>query len=169
MNKARVLVIDRTREIRRLLDGVTRGKTPVEIIECDGIDEAAGLCAASKPGVIMVHPALFDTIIAEYRNFKTDRANIKEIFKVMMRLSPAEFEVIKAAGRGYSYKQIAEERGVEETTVRTEIFRILKKFSKRRMKDVISQLNGINFFDIFEPPSADAATARKPAEKANPK
>jgi DNA-binding NarL/FixJ family response regulator len=69
----------------------------------------------------------------------------------MMKISKTEFEIIKMAFDGYSYKEIAERRFVEETTIRSEIYRILKKFNKKRMKDVVLLLKEINFVDLFEP------------------
>jgi DNA-binding NarL/FixJ family response regulator len=76
---------------------------------------------------------------------------MREVLKVMMKISNTEFEIIRMAFDGYSYKEIAERRFVEETTIRSEIYRILKKFNRKRMKDVILLLKEINFVDLFEP------------------
>ena len=74
---------------------------------------------------------------------------MKEVLKVMMKISNTEFEIIRMAFDGYSYREIAEKRFVEETTIRSEIYRILKKFNKKKMKDVILLLKEINFVDLF--------------------
>ena len=47
---------------------------------------------------------------------------------------------------GMSYKQMARERYVEETTIRSQINHILKKFQKNRMKDVVTLLNELHIF-----------------------
>jgi len=48
---------------------------------------------------------------------------------------------------GYSYHTIAEMRFVEETTIRSQVNRILKKFNKKRMKDVIETLRELHIFE----------------------
>ena len=53
---------------------------------------------------------------------------------------------LRMACAGMSYKQMARERYVEETTIRSQINHILKKFQKNRMKDVVTLLNELHIF-----------------------
>lgn len=47
-------------------------------------------------------------------------------------------------------KKIAKKRFVEESTIRSQVNRILKKFNVSNIKDLINDLNNIKVFDIFD-------------------
>ena len=75
---------------------------------------------------------------------------MKETLKVMTKLTNTEFEILKLVFNGYSYKTIAQQRFVEETTIRSQVYWILKKFGMQKMKDVIHLLIELNIFDIYD-------------------
>jgi DNA-binding NarL/FixJ family response regulator len=98
---------------------------------------------------LMLRPEIANKIMSEARRIQETQDQMKEILRVMMKITNTEFEIIKLAYDGYSYKDIATQRLVEETTIRSEIYWILKKFNKNKMKDVIKSLKEINFFETF--------------------
>jgi len=104
---------------------------------------------AAASNSLMVRPEIASKILGECKRVESQQGMMKEVLKVMMRITNTEFEIIKLIYDGYTYRQIAEQRLVEETTIRSEICRILKKFGKGRMKDVIELLRTINFFELF--------------------
>lgn len=67
----------------------------------------------------------------------------------MMGLSAREMEVLKAACRGLSYEQIADQLCVEDVTVRTYVGRILKKMQCTRMKNLVDNLNSLGILQLF--------------------
>ena len=71
---------------------------------------------------------------------------IKEIEVGFPSASETEYEILRMACAGMSYKQMARERYVEETTIRSQINHILRKFQKNRMKDVVALLNELHIF-----------------------
>lgn len=71
---------------------------------------------------------------------------MKETRQVMLKINTTEYEILRMACAGMSYKQMARERYVEETTIRSQINHILKKFQKNRMKDVVALLNELHIF-----------------------
>lgn len=99
---------------------------------------------------LMLRPDIANKIMGEYMHIKEEQSMMKKVLKVMLKITNTEFEIIKLAYSGYSYKSIAQQRFVEETTIRSEIHWILKKFNKKKMKDVIQLLNEINFFETFD-------------------
>ncbi|MFA6505728.1 MAG: response regulator transcription factor [Treponemataceae bacterium] len=104
---------------------------------------------AAASNTLMVRPEIASKILGECKRVESQQGMVKDVLKVMMKITNMEFEIIKLSYDGYTYRQIAEQRNVEETTIRSEIHRILMKFEKRRMKDVICLLREINFFELF--------------------
>jgi DNA-binding NarL/FixJ family response regulator len=121
------------------------------IIKTSPIEEILKSIRAASSNSLMLRPEIANKIMEESRRISEKQSKMKEVLKIMMRISNTEFEIIRMVYNGYSYKEIAGQRFVEETTIRSEIYRILKKFNKKRMKDVILLLKEINFADLFEP------------------
>ena len=90
-----------------------------------------------------------DTIknsILDYQRVQNQETRMKETMQVMLKINTTEYEILRMACAGMSYKQMARERYVEETTIRSQINHILKKFQKNRMKDVVALLNELHIF-----------------------
>jgi DNA-binding NarL/FixJ family response regulator len=121
------------------------------IIKTSPIEDILASIRAAFSNSLMLRPEIANKIMEESQRISEKQSKMKEVLKVMMKISNTEFEIIRMAFDGCSYREIAEQRFVEETTIRSEIYRILKKFNKKRMKDVILLLKEINFIDLFEP------------------
>ncbi|MBE7044958.1 MAG: response regulator transcription factor [Ruminococcaceae bacterium] len=87
---------------------------------------------------------------AENEEVKNNQKSLLYILNLMTKLSNSEFEILKGLYYGKSCAQIAEERYVSESTVRTHTGRILKKFEYSSMKKLILQLRKINAFSMFD-------------------
>jgi DNA-binding NarL/FixJ family response regulator len=98
---------------------------------------------------MMLRPEIAGRLMAEAKRIENNQGKMRKVLKVMRSVSNAELEVIRLVSSGLSYRQIAEKRFVEDTTIRTEIHFILQKFGKRRMKDLIAELREINFFETL--------------------
>jgi DNA-binding NarL/FixJ family response regulator len=120
------------------------------IIKTSPVEDILRSIRAAAANTLMLRPEIANKLIEESRRIREERGKVKELLKVMMKISNTEFEIIRMVYDGYPYKKIAEQRFVEETTIRSEIYRILKKFGKKRMKDVIALLREINFFDFLD-------------------
>jgi DNA-binding NarL/FixJ family response regulator len=80
----------------------------------------------------MLRPEIANKIIKEYMRIKEEQSIIKSTLKIMTKLTNTEYEILKLIYQGYSYKEIAEKRFVEETTISSQIYWILKKFEKKQ-------------------------------------
>lgn len=78
---------------------------------------------------------------------KSDKDKIAGLLDTIATLTCAEYEILKLIYKGESYKHIAEQRNVEEVTVRSQINKILKKFDYKSMKQLINYLESIHVFD----------------------
>jgi DNA-binding NarL/FixJ family response regulator len=104
---------------------------------------------AAASNTLLLRPEIAGKIMGEARRIQESREKMKEIFRVMMMITNTEFEIIKLVYSGYTYRDMADQRLVEETTIRSEVSIILKKFKRNRMKDLIKELKEINFFETF--------------------
>jgi DNA-binding NarL/FixJ family response regulator len=120
------------------------------IIKTSPVEDILRSIRAAASNNLMLRPEIANKILSESRRISESQGKMKEVLKVMIKITNTEFEIIRMVYDGCPYREIAEQRFVEETTIRSEIFRILRKFDKKKMKDVIALLKEINFFETFE-------------------
>ena len=80
---------------------------------------------------------------------KKMRSSILYLINILVKLSPSEFEILKACYEGKSYSEIADERCVSLSTIKNQVSRILKKFDATLMKDIINDLRDLKIFDYI--------------------
>jgi DNA-binding NarL/FixJ family response regulator len=119
------------------------------IIKTSSVEQILASIRSVAANRLMLRPEIANKIIAECKRVQEFKNKMQDVLKVMMKITNTEFEIIRLVYDGYTYKNIAEERYVEETTIRSEIYWILKKFNKKKMKEVIALLKEMNFFDFF--------------------
>ncbi len=93
---------------------------------------------------LMLRPQVAKKIIGEYQRLQANQSRVQDVLKIMMLLSATEYEVLKLVNDGYNYRAISQMRYVEETTVRSQINHILKKFGKKHMRDVVHMLRDMD-------------------------
>ncbi len=76
-----------------------------------------------------------------------EKYNIQKLLDTIATLTITEYEILKLIYKGMSYKSIAYERMVEESTIRSQINKILKKFDYKNMKQLIKYLKSLQIFD----------------------
>jgi DNA-binding NarL/FixJ family response regulator len=120
------------------------------IIKTDPVESILASIRAVASNTFMLRPEIAGRIMAESRRIGEGQNRMKEILKVMMKITNTELEIIRLVYEGAKYREIADKRFVEETTIRSEIHRILEKFGKRSMKDLVALLKDIEFFETFD-------------------
>ncbi|GHV45652.1 DNA-binding response regulator [Spirochaetia bacterium] len=119
------------------------------IIKTSPASDVINSIRAVSSNKLLLRPDIANKIIGECIRVQETQSKMQEVLMVMMKITNTEFEIIKLIYDGYSYQEIAKQRFVEETTIRSEIYWILKKFNRKRMKEVISLLKEIRFFETF--------------------
>ena len=71
------------------------------------------------------------------------------MFNLLKNLTTAEFEVLSDFYYGLSYREISKKRVVEESTLRSQVSKIIKKLDATNMKTLIKNLHELNAFEIF--------------------
>lgn len=97
-----------------------------------------------------LRPEIATKILNEFSRIKTYQDSLIYTLHIISKLTTAEFEVLYALQQGKTYRQIAEERFVEEVTIRTQVNKILKKFGEHNIKTVINSLNNLRIFDVYK-------------------
>lgn len=98
---------------------------------------------------LSLRPEIAEKILAEFARLHCERSSMVNTLNIVSKLTNTEFEILKAICKGISYKQIAKQRYVEDVTVRTQVNKILKKFGKGSMKEVIKLVKQLKIFDIY--------------------
>lgn len=123
-----------------IVDYVIKSASEEEIIEAIN---------AAVTGTSPIRPLIAGKIRNEFARIKQMESNFLSIFKIISTLSPAELEVLRLLCDGKTRKEIAEKRSVELDTIKQQINSILKKFKKRRTKEIIRMMNDLEVFDMI--------------------
>jgi len=99
---------------------------------------------------LSLRPKIAEKILGEFSRLQNEQMSLMHTLNIMTKLTNAEYEVLRAIHEGLTYKQIAEDRFVEEVTIRTQVTKILKKFEKNNLKEVVRQLERLKIFDVYK-------------------
>lgn len=119
-------------------DFIVKTRPPEEIVQ---------VIRAVIQNDLLLRPEVVQRLVREYQRIQSSQSRMRDALQVMLMISTTEYEVLKLIYHGYTYKNIAQLRYVQETTIRVQVNHILKKFGKKRMKDVISMLRDLNIFE----------------------
>lgn len=65
-------------------------------------------------------------------------------------LTQTELDILQLMVNGAKQKDISAIRCVEQTTVRTHISNIIRKFERKNMKEVITAIKDLKIMELFE-------------------
>ena len=88
-------------------------------------------------------------IVEEFVKLKKERDSVIYIISMLSRLSRTEIEILKAVAEGKKYRDIAQERFVEEVTVRAMASKICTKMEIRPLKEIVKTIDRLGLRDIF--------------------
>lgn len=98
----------------------------------------------------MLRPEIARKIASKGSKIQEQSKSLMYMVNMMSKLSTSEFEVLKAAYYGESYKQIAASRFVDVSTVRTLASRVLKKFETNSMQHLVQELSKLGIFEFID-------------------
>lgn len=97
-----------------------------------------------------LRPEIAQKLVQKSNEIQKQNLSLVYAINMLTRLSTSEFEVLKQCYYGGSYKQIAEMRFVDVSTVRTLASRIIKKFEYDSMKDLVKSLTRLKVFEYLD-------------------
>lgn len=101
-------------------------------------------------GRAKVNVEIAHKLAQQIKKNEIDRSSILYMIEIISKLSESEFEILKLLSEGLSYKEIAEKKVIEQSTVRTHVSRMLKKFNCNNINKFLSDLDKLQFFLLFK-------------------
>lgn len=98
--------------------------------------------------VTALSPHISQKLIMECMRTKSLQKKTLSLLNCVALLTASEYKILQLVYEGYSYSEIAQQRFVEDVTVRTQISKILKKFNKKSLSELIDELKQIQFFNF---------------------
>lgn len=98
---------------------------------------------------VSLRPELTPKILKQFSRMYSEQSSLIYTLNIMSKLTRAEFEILRAVYDGKTYRQIARSRCVEEVTIRTQVNKILKKFSFSSMRSLVKSLREQQIFEIY--------------------
>ncbi|MCJ8013106.1 response regulator transcription factor [Paenibacillus sp. KQZ6P-2] len=100
-------------------------------------------------GISQMHPEITNKIKSEFTRIRKNQESLFQATMILSQLTPSELEIIHLLYSDYKISEIAKQRQVEISTIKSQINVILKKFNKKRSKEVISLLRELNIMHLI--------------------
>ncbi|TCL61886.1 DNA-binding NarL/FixJ family response regulator [Hydrogenispora ethanolica] len=122
------------------VDYVLKSSPPEEII--------AAIRLAHQ-GHSPIRPEVAAKIRNEFSRIRKNESNLLQSVYILSQLTPSEKEILNLLLQGMRPAEIADSRQVELSTVKSQINVLLKKFNKKRTKEVVRLIKELNLNDLF--------------------
>ena len=127
-----------------IASSISRGALGYVVKQCDGfvmLEEIKSILMGN------IQPFVFDALKTEVNHLGFQKASLLYMMDHLVKLSPAEYEILQDIYDGLTYKKIAKKRFVEECTIHTSASRIIKKFEMKNMNELVTVLRDMKIFD----------------------
>lgn len=112
--------------------------------------EILGAINNAYKDVSSLSPCISDKVIQEFKKMKRAQDSLLIILSVIYQLTRSEIEIILLLSQGKTQNEICKIRNIELTTVKTHVKNILKKFNKKRVREVIDTMNSFGLIGYLE-------------------
>ncbi len=99
---------------------------------------------------LQLRPEVAEKILDEFTRMKRHQRSLIFTLNIISKLTNAEYEILREVYLGNTYRKIAKKRMVEEVTIRSQANKIIKKFEKRNMKEIVNLLKQLKIFEIYK-------------------
>lgn len=123
------------------VDYIVKVSEPEEILE--SIHKAV-------EGKSIIRPTIASKIRSEFSRLKKKEESLLLVFEIVSRLTPTERQLISLLLSNMKVTEIAKHRNVEVVTVKSQINLLLKKFGKRRTKEIVHLVKTLQLEYLFE-------------------
>lgn len=103
----------------------------------------------AQKGTSPIRPEIAYKIRNEFTRIRKNQANLFDAMGILSQLTPSEVEIIELLLKDYKVQEIANARQVERSTIKSQINVILRKFNKKRSKEVTKLLRELNVTHMF--------------------
>jgi len=143
----KVIMLTVHEEDEFIFNSITAGAVDY-IIKSDNPSNIETTIRNAYNNVMTLNPYISQKLISECMKTKTVQEKALSLLNCVALLTASEYKVLQLVYEGYSYTEIAQQRFVEDVTIRTQISKILKKFNKKNIHDLIEELKQLQFFEF---------------------
>ena len=104
---------------------------------------------AAFSGKSPIRPEVASKIRNEFSRIRKNENQIIQVMNLVGQLTHSEREILRLLVQGSRISAIAKQRCVEEATIKSQINIILKKFNKKRTKEIIKMIDELKIGYIF--------------------
>ncbi len=101
-------------------------------------------------GKSVIRSNIAEKIRNEFSRMKRNEESLLFIFDIISKLTPTERELIRLLLMNKRVSEIAKLRHVEVVTIKSQITSLLKKFQKRRTKEIVTMIRKLKLEYLFE-------------------
>ncbi|NIK77809.1 DNA-binding NarL/FixJ family response regulator [Paenibacillus castaneae] len=105
---------------------------------------------SAHSGVVSVRPEVAYKIKNEFSRIRRNQEALMAATLLLSQMTPSELAILNLLLKDMKIPQIAKERQVELSTIKTQINMILKKFDKKRTKEVTALLRELNVTSFIQ-------------------
>jgi DNA-binding NarL/FixJ family response regulator len=98
----------------------------------------------------IIHPEASEYLRKEYIQLKNAQENLSYTIQVILKLTPSEMDILRMLRSGMKYKEIADVRFIEMTTMKTHISNLLRKFDKKNVVEMLETIESTGFFLLVD-------------------
>ncbi len=133
---------------RTVIEAMSTGAVDYVIKSVDCKEAIKHIRAAYKDKV-EIDGKIQKVMNTEFFRMKMRQSQNIDIIRTVMSLSPAEREIIGMLLKGKKVAEIAKIRFVEDVTIKKQIGAILKKFGRKRSKEVVELIKEFRIEELF--------------------
>jgi len=122
-------------------DYVLKSASAKDII--DAVEAAYNHCSP-------IRPIIANKIRKQLNHVKNIKDNIYDIISIVVKLTPTEISILKDILKGKKQKEIADEKHIEITTVKTHIKHLLRKFKVKKTSELVQTIEKNDIRRIFD-------------------
>lgn len=105
---------------------------------------------SAQSGLVQVRPEVAYKIKNEFSRIRRNQEALMAATLLLSQMTPSELAVLNLLLKDMKIAQIAKERQVELSTIKTQINMILKKFDKKRTKEITALLRELNVTSFIQ-------------------
>ncbi|MFE5321940.1 response regulator [Paenibacillus sp. NPDC056579] len=122
------------------VDYVLKTSPPEEIIRS---------IRSSYDGIVQIRPEFSYKIKNEFSRIRRNEESLLKATIILSQMTPTELEIMELLLKDMKVAEIARFRQVEQSTIKSQINLILKKFNKKRSKEVTQMLRDLNIHQLI--------------------
>ncbi|GIP35526.1 response regulator transcription factor [Paenibacillus sp. J2TS4] len=114
------------------------------VLKTSSGEEIINSIRTAYAGIAQIRPEVANKIKNEFSRIRRNEESLLQATLILAQLTPTELEIVELLLKDMKTSEIARHRQVELSTIKSQINVILKKFNKKRSKEVTALLRDLN-------------------------